>query len=173
MIKHCELLRSRNSRRTSREPRRSASKGTPVFLDVEGMPDRDFYYLIGLRFIDGNKYVQRSFWANSPDDEGDIWQQCLRMLQVIKNPQIVSYGAYELRFLRRMQSRYGADKYVERLLATALNLVDCLYGKIYLPTYSNSLKEIGRYLGIEWAWVQGSGSAAPLMRFVHLGTGRR
>ena len=24
--------------------------GIPVFLDVEGMPDRDFYYLVGLRF---------------------------------------------------------------------------------------------------------------------------
>src|SRR5437868_2992248 len=24
-------------------------QGTPVYLDVEGLPDRDFYYLIGLR----------------------------------------------------------------------------------------------------------------------------
>jgi hypothetical protein len=24
-------------------------KGTPVYLDVEGLPDRDFYYLIGMR----------------------------------------------------------------------------------------------------------------------------
>ena len=140
-------------------------EGTPVFLDVEGMPDRDFYYLIGLRFVDGNKQVQKSFWANGPDGERDIWQQCLRVLQVINKPQIVSYGAYELRFLRRMQSRYiGADRDVEGLLATAINLVDFLYGKIYFPTYSNSLKEIGRYLGIEWAWQQGSGGAAPLMR---------
>ena len=23
--------------------------GTPVFLDVEGLPDRDFYYLVGVR----------------------------------------------------------------------------------------------------------------------------
>jgi hypothetical protein len=25
-------------------------EGVPTFLDVEGMPDRDFYYLVGLRF---------------------------------------------------------------------------------------------------------------------------
>jgi hypothetical protein len=24
-------------------------EGTPVYLDVEGLPDRDFYYLIGVR----------------------------------------------------------------------------------------------------------------------------
>ena len=28
-------------------------EGTPVYLDVEGLPDRDFYYLIGVRL--GNR----------------------------------------------------------------------------------------------------------------------
>ena len=28
-------------------------EGTPVYLDVEGLPDRDFYYLIGLRIRNG------------------------------------------------------------------------------------------------------------------------
>ena len=28
-------------------------EGTPVFFDVEGIPDRDFYYLIGLRIRNG------------------------------------------------------------------------------------------------------------------------
>jgi predicted RecB family nuclease len=35
----------------------------PVYLDVEGSPDRDFYYLIGLRTKSGDSYVQYSFWA--------------------------------------------------------------------------------------------------------------
>jgi predicted RecB family nuclease len=43
--------------------------GTSVFLDVEGMPDRDFYYLIGLRFERAGACVEHSFWANGPDDE--------------------------------------------------------------------------------------------------------
>src|SRR6266404_3071598 len=36
----------------------------PIFLDVEGMPDRDSYYLVGLRFESGGKQVERSFWAD-------------------------------------------------------------------------------------------------------------
>ena len=28
-------------------------EGTPVYLDVEGLPDRDFYYLIGVRIGNG------------------------------------------------------------------------------------------------------------------------
>ena len=32
-------------------------EGTPVYMDVEGLPDRDFYYLIGIRFKTGDARV--------------------------------------------------------------------------------------------------------------------
>ena len=142
--------------------------GTPTFLDVEGMPDRDFYYLIGLRFEFGGEHVERSFWADGLDGERVIWENCLRELKAIGNAQIVSYGAYETRFLRQMKARYvlAPDdvEFVDRLIGTSVNLVGRIYGKIYFPTYSNSLKEVGRYLGFEWTWPQASGAAAPLLR---------
>lgn len=82
--------------------------------------------------------------------------------------QIVTYGAYENRFLKRMKERYilAPDdiEFVGRLIETSVNLVGCIYGKIYFPTFSNSLKEIGRYLGFEWAWSRASGAATPLLR---------
>src|SRR4029450_9630762 len=40
---------------------------TPVFMDVEGMPDRSFYYLIGLRYDLHGTPVERSFWADKRD----------------------------------------------------------------------------------------------------------
>jgi len=80
----------------------------------------------------------------------------LRTLKSIGNAQIVSYGAYETRYLRQMNTRYilalDDEEFVDRLIETSINLLACMYGKIYFPTYSNSLKEIGRYLGFEWAW---------------------
>jgi predicted RecB family nuclease len=36
-------------------------EGTPVFLDVEGLPDRGFYYLVGIRTKAGHSAVQHSF----------------------------------------------------------------------------------------------------------------
>ena len=51
--------------------------GTPVFIDVEGMPDRDLYYLIGLRYQNQGRAVERSFWADRPEDEFTIWQNCV------------------------------------------------------------------------------------------------
>src|SRR5262249_10957336 len=48
-------------------------KGNPVYLDVEGVPDRDFYYLIGIRFKNGEAEVQATFWANDVSEEKEIW----------------------------------------------------------------------------------------------------
>jgi predicted RecB family nuclease len=48
--------------------------GTPVYLDVEGLPDRDFYYLIGMRVGNGNAAAQYGFWAD--DEDGEIPSQC-------------------------------------------------------------------------------------------------
>jgi hypothetical protein len=142
--------------------------GTPTFLDVEGMPDRDFYYLVGLRFESGGEHVERSFWADGLDGERGIWENCLRELKAIGNAQIVSYGAYEIRFLKQMRARYVLApidvEFVDQLIETAVNLLGCIYGKIYFPTFSNSLKDVGRYLGFEWTWPQASGAAAPLLR---------
>jgi predicted RecB family nuclease len=142
--------------------------GTPTFLDVEGMPDREFYYLVGLRFESDGVEVERSFWADGLDGERTIWENCLQELKTIGNAQMVSYGAYETRFLRQMKARYVLApedvEFVDRLIGTSVNLVGRIYGKIYFPTFSNSLKEIGRYLGFEWAWPQASGAAAPLLR---------
>src|SRR5215471_8425032 len=142
--------------------------GTPVFLDVEGMPDTNFYYLIGLRFPSGGEQVERSFWADRLDDERQMWEDCLRELKAIGNPQIVSYGAYETRFLKQMKARYALApedlQFVDGLIETSINLISCIYGKIYFPTYSNALKEVARYLGFEWTWPQASGTAAPFLR---------
>jgi len=62
-------------------------EGTPVYLDVEGLPDRSFYYLIGIRIKAGDSVVHHSFWADSPSDEGRIWQQFLSKLIGIGEPR--------------------------------------------------------------------------------------
>ncbi len=143
-------------------------EGVPTFLDVEGMPDRDFYYLIGLRFAFHGAPEERSFWADRANGEREIWENCLLTLKSIENPQIVSYGAYEIRFLKRMRERYVREtldaEFVEKLIKTSVNLVSHIFGRIYFPTYTNGLKDVARYLGFEWTWPHASGAAAPLLR---------
>ena len=82
-------------------------EGTPVYLDVEGLPDRDFYYLIGVRIGNGASAVQHSLWADSVEDEGRIWREFLGILDTVEKPVLIHYGSYETSFLRRMSDRHG------------------------------------------------------------------
>jgi predicted RecB family nuclease len=143
-------------------------EGVPTFIDVEGMPDKDSYYLVGLRFESDGVPVERPFWADDPKDERRMWEDCLQTLKSIGSVQLVHYGAYETRFLRTMKKRYVLEpedvEFVDRLITSSINLVACIYGSVYFPTYSNSLKEVARHLGYGWAWPHASGAAAVLLR---------
>jgi predicted RecB family nuclease len=84
--------------------------GTPVYLDVEGLPDRDFYYLIGTRIGTCGGAVQYDFWADNEEAEKRIWGEFLDVLSATPNPQIIHFGNYETIFLRRMSERYGGPR---------------------------------------------------------------
>ena len=71
-------------------------EGTPVYLDVEGIPDRDFYYLIGVRIKAGNEIVQHSLWAEIQADEKNIWHKFIDILSGINNPILIHYGSFEI-----------------------------------------------------------------------------
>jgi predicted RecB family nuclease len=143
-------------------------QGTPVYLDVEGIPDRNFYYLIGLRFWHGSGPVQYSFWANVASEEEKIWAACLQTLKEIENPQLVHYGSYERAFLKRMMERYGKTRenstFLDQLIAGSLNMLLTTHGQIYFPTYSNGLKEIAQFLGFRWTDVGASGLTTLIWR---------
>ncbi len=55
-------------------------------------------------------------------------------------------------------------EFVDRIVEGSVNLLARMYGRIYFPTYSNGLKEIARWLGFQWTWLQASGTAAMLSR---------
>ncbi len=136
-------------------------EGTPVYLDLEGLPDRDFYYLIGLRIGHGDSAVQHSLWADTVADEGKIWRDFLAILETAEKPVLIHYGSYETSFLKRMAERHGspqAESMAAKAIASALNFISVVFAKIYFPTFSNGLKEIARYLGFEWSEAGASGT---------------
>jgi predicted RecB family nuclease len=141
--------------------------GTPVYLDVEGLPDRDFYYLIGARVGTDDGGVQHSFWADNPDQENRIWKEFLGVLSAIPNPRLIHYGKYETGFLKRMQERHGGP-HENSAAATAIknvtNLVSFVFAKVYFPTFSNGLKDIAAYLGHRWSGALASGLEAIVWR---------
>ena len=141
-------------------PNFSVPKGA-VYLDVEGVPDRDFYYLVGLRWRDADKDIQRSFWADTASEEHEMWLSCLLALRLLNAPHLIYYGSYETQFLKRMKERYARgpedDAFIDQLISSSFNLLSLTYAQIYFPTYTNGLKDVARYLGFEWSEQDGSG----------------
>lgn len=128
--------------------------GTIMFFDVEGLPDYDFYYLIGIRLEGQNGVEHYSFWADSVPDEERIWKNFLNIISGVDCPILMHYGSYETTFLKRMCDRYGGppkDSAVDKAIASSVNLLSVIYARVYFPTYSNGLKEIARFLGFEWS----------------------
>lgn len=129
-------------------------EGTPVYLDVEGLPDRDFYYLIGLRIGNGESAVQHSLWADTVADEGKIWREFLTILETVEKPVLIHYGSYETGFLKRMRERHGEpseSSVAAKTTPPAVNLLSLIFAQVYFPTFSNGLKEIAGYLGFHWS----------------------
>jgi predicted RecB family nuclease len=93
--------------------------------------------------------IQRSFWADHPNDERVMWEDCLASLETINNPHLVHYGSYEVTFLRKMKRRYATSEQkaaLDALITSAVNLLAIMYARVYFPTYSNGLKDIAGYL---------------------------
>jgi predicted RecB family nuclease len=135
-------------------------EGTPVFMDVEGLPDRDFYYLIGIRVKTAQGVVQHSLWADTVNEEKQIWTDFLDFLSEIENPVLVHYGSFEITFMKRMRGRYGElpnGSAVAKAVESSVNLVSVVFAQIYFPTFSNRLKEIAGYLGFTWSDPTASG----------------
>jgi len=128
-------------------------EGTPVYLDVEGLPDRDFYYLIGLRVKTARGFEQHSLWADTVDQERRIWADFLGVLAGIDNPVLIHYGRYESIFLKQMCDRYGEPPKAlvrAKIFNEALNLLSIIFAQVYFPTYSNGLKDNAGFIGAHW-----------------------
>src|ERR1700730_18662779 len=66
-----------------------------------------------------------------------------------------------------MRTRYSEpseNSDVDTVLKQAVNLISVIYAKIYFPTFSNSLKEIGQSLGCRWTDTDATGSASIVWR---------
>lgn len=128
---------------------------TELFLDIEGVPDQHFYYLIGLLVCHEGHTSYNAFWANTPDDEAQIWQALLTMLDEYREAPIYHYGSYEPRAIATLEKRYNSacDRVKQRLV----NINAAVYGKVYFPVRSNRLKDIGHFLHAAWTSSEASG----------------
>ena len=126
-----------------------------MFFDIEGIPDQKLYYLMGLLVCEGDNNIYHAFWADSIQDEGRILNEFLEMADRYPEAPIYHYGSYESKAIDILAKRYetNCDAVKERLI----NINSFVYSKVYYPTRSNSLKELGKFLGAHWTAPYASG----------------
>ena len=128
-----------------------------IFLDLEGYPDEQFVYLIGMIVCDGDREECFSFWADNKDQEESIFERFITVVSRYDDPHIFSYGSYERAFLKRLRKHVHRKKPVDKVLDALVNVLSIIYEHFYFPTYSNGLKDIAGHLGFSWSDQSASG----------------
>jgi predicted RecB family nuclease len=137
---------------------------TRIYFDIEGDPERRFDYLLGM-IVEANGVVERhSFWADSRAEEPRLFLQFLDVVGRYDDCRIYCYGSYEAAFLRRMIKVLKRQELDERLLPRLVNILSVVYAHVYFPTYSNGLKDIGKFLGFHWTEADASGIQSVVWR---------
>lgn len=138
-----------------------------VYLDVEGDPERNCYYLIGVVIIENGIEKRQSFWADSEIEEGAACLAFVSCVRDYKDYKLYHYGSYETKFLKKVRF-YACDtddiRAVESMIENAVNVLTIVYKHVFFPTYSNGLKDVGAYLGFKWASEGASGITSLVWR---------
>jgi predicted RecB family nuclease len=128
-----------------------------IYLDLEGDPDRNLVYLIGMIIDRGGEEERHSFWADDEAGADRIFREFLDVVGRYDDCTLFFYGRYEADYLRRMRAKSGSKKLIDRLLEGSVNVLRAIYGKVYFPVYSNGLKDVAAALGFSWSDQDASG----------------
>jgi len=132
---------------------------TQIYIDFESLPDEDFVYLIGLLIVKNREIKFYSFWADTKSQEFEIFQKFILQIISYENYTVFHYGNYEIFNLKRIRKQMSVkfQKLIDDIIKNSINLLFFFHSNIYLPLYSNNLKEIGKYLGFDWSSFDASG----------------
>jgi predicted RecB family nuclease len=142
------------------------SSPTSIYLDIEGLPDQDFYYLIGLIVVENGVESHHSFWADGEEGQLAIFCGLLEKLSQLREYRLFHFGNYETKALRRIRNRLPGkqQEQVDKILGRAVNVLSIIHPHVYFPTYSCGLKDIGCSIGCVWSEPDASGSQSVIWR---------
>lgn len=128
-----------------------------MYLDVEGLPERGIYYLIGLRIEHGDDCFTKQFWADTGRDQASMWYRFLDSLAAYSDCPVFHFGRYERKFIEQMIRQCGGGDIDQRLKSRLFDVHSAIRTNVFFPTYSNGLKDIATLLGATWSGPVSSG----------------
>jgi predicted RecB family nuclease len=139
---------------------------TQVYLDIEGLPDNGSYYLLGALIVTEGQEAFHSFWASDASQEPGIFAQFAEAIANLPDFQVLHFGDYETVALERMKAKLPESLHpsIDAILERATNVLSVIHPHLYFPTYSNGLKDIGRFLGFKRADADATGLQSIIWR---------
>jgi predicted RecB family nuclease len=136
-----------------------------IFFDIEGDNDRSLAYLLGMIVErDGVEQARHSFWLDDAESEAQLFSQFMEVVSAYPDYTLYSYGSYETAFLRRMSKASGRPSVLAELLTRSHNVLSTIRSHVYVPTYSNGLKDVARLLGFSWTSPDAAGIQSVVWR---------
>ena len=142
-------------------------KTTEIFFDIEGIPDRDFYYLIGVIVKTENSATEYSFWANDVTEQQDVIIQFIDLMNAQNDFILYHYGSYEIQVLKRIAKKFPPpyQNKIKKIIENSFNVLTLFSNDVYIPTYTNGLKDIANYLEFKWTNEKASGLQSIIWRY--------
>jgi uncharacterized protein len=136
---------------------------TPVeiYFDLEAEPELNLDYLQGVLVIDrwSQTETYHGFLAETPADEGAIWQQFLDLVWSYPIAPIFHFCDYEIQTVKRLARCYKTPAYQwQPVLKRFVDIHKQVTQTVTLPVESYALKPIARWMGFEWRDAQANGA---------------
>lgn len=127
---------------------------TAIYLDFEGLPKQNFYYLFGCLIKEEDKEDKAlSFWCDDQQNEEEQFLKLIAVLNQYPEAPVYHYGSYESTALKAAGKKYQGiiKENLPAIEKRMINLLSFLRTNVYSPTYTNGLKEIAGSLGFKWS----------------------
>ncbi|ACK66869.1 conserved hypothetical protein [Rippkaea orientalis PCC 8801] len=124
-----------------------------LYFDIEAEPERNLDYLLGVLVVERSTQTEifYPFLAETPEEEGSIWQQFLHLVNRYQNAPIFHFSEYEVETIKRLGKLYKTpEKQLKALLPRFVDLHYHVINSVILPVESYSLKSLANWIGFHW-----------------------
>lgn len=142
-----------------REPVTFPETGTEIFFDIEGDPLRTVEYLFGFLVRENRKERYEHLLAESPEDEGRMWQEALAWMERLSDDfTVYHFGTYEISRLDILEHKYGGAAALDRFRSRMIDLNEAVKSSVVFPLYFYGLKYLGAHIGFRRSTEIGTGA---------------
>jgi predicted RecB family nuclease len=102
-----------------------------IYFDVEGIPDQNTYYLIGVVVVKEGNINHFSLWADTSEQEATIYKDFINLLGNYDDFTLFHYGSYDNQFLTRMGKKYAVCgnglELFNKIQLNSINVLSLIY----------------------------------------------